>query len=106
MKKELIGKIQLIFGIIILLIVIIGLIKSIGAHNQTKELFLSFDRQKFIEQNSQFSEGEATILYYQLYPLATTNAQYFIYSLWGILALAAFISLLFITQGLVNISEQ
>ena len=94
-KKETIGKIQLILGILLLIAGIIGLIITLNIYGNFKERFeLNYD----VQDNNEFS----VIASISSFGIIINNALNF-----GLLfILSIIISLLFITQGLVNMGQR
>lgn len=106
-KKKTIGKIQLIIGIIILIVGIVGLTYSYTAFNETLEKSvdfspLTFDNESYTNDTKEILSANYINTMYSAYSTAlsiTINIMLF----FGIIII---LSLLFIFQGLVNISEQ
>ncbi len=110
-KREIIGKVQLIIGIILLVSSITGIIIS---NNQIQEIKQEINNDFYIKYSNSIEEiksysNETQIIIAQnlgnslqveLKAVDTLN-----YNLWVFFILAIIISILFITQGLINSSK-
>jgi len=96
MKKETIGKVQLVIGVILLLAGIIGLVYTISLTDNLTEI-MSADYR-----DSNYSLAEITTIKY-----SATNLLATVYtSLASTSILTLFISLLFITEGIGKLSKE
>lgn len=105
MNKRKIGKLQLIIGIIVLVIGLGGVVASIIWFNDTNQKFYPWVPDQTCEG---CSEAEITIITYEVINLRLnqwSNMMHLISSLGTVSILFILISLLFITQGLLNMSE-
>ncbi len=112
MKKKTIAKIQLIIGIIVLIAGIVGIIYSINVVKDASIKYgsLSFDDRDEIRQGcSECSEGEVNILWYESYGVTTSllsSKMNLFFNLGAVSIFSILISLLFITQGLINLPKE
>ena len=110
MKKKTIAKIQLIIGIIILIAGIVGLVYSISWANNVTEMYAQYVDQEEIKQGCpECSDTEITTLAsgainIKLNTLSIPISA--ITSLGAISILSILLSLLFITQGLINLPRE
>ena len=112
MKKKTIAKIQLIIGIVILIAGIVGLIYSTNEAKDTSLKYggMLFDEKEEIRENCpECSEGEVNILWMQGYNIdwdLLSMKMILYFNLGAVSILSILLSLLFITQGLINMSRE
>lgn len=113
-RKNTIGKIQLIIGIILLIVGIVGVVLTYGIHNDNIENYSQRINQEdslkeVIDDFESYSEESKTIIKREYYNTLFHEAFAMVVitmNFGALFILSIIISLLFITQGLVNMSEK
>ena len=109
-KKRIIGKIQLIIGILLLIGGITGVIFIINQTQELKSVNEDFLYEGFRESNNTGMNNETKRIYWENLALFFKNGEreiiLFSQNLLLSFSLVIIISFLFITQGLINLSKE